>query len=62
MPVGTQVRIHGRDRHGFSTELDCTVVQYGKGKRLSYHSFNGGGTRPIISMDGAVHYYSVLAE
>lgn len=62
MPVGTRVRIHGRDRNGFTTELDCTVIEYGQGKRLEYRTCDKNGTRPIISMDGAVNYYSVLND
>lgn len=36
LPVGSIVIWHGRDRRGYSTALDCTVVQSGKTKKLAY--------------------------
>lgn len=59
MPVGTKVRIHGRDRRGYATTLDCTIVQYGKSKALSYLPCGYGGLKKIAKLDGEVHYYSV---
>ncbi len=41
LPVGSIVTWHGRDRRGYSTELDCTVVQSGKTKVLAYSGWNG---------------------
>ena len=63
LPVGTEVVLHGRDRHGYSTELTCEVVQEeGKrAKQLRY--FDSSEMRvkriPIRRLDGAVHFYSV---
>ena len=56
LPVGTRVRVHGRDMRGRVTEVEYIVVQYGKGKRLSW---GGSVTRPIVKTDGTAHYYSV---
>ena len=36
LPPGSTVIWHGRDRRGYHTQLECTVVQYGKGKALAY--------------------------
>ncbi len=36
LPVGTRVVLHGQDRFGTPTQLQCTVIQSGKRKVLSY--------------------------
>ena len=63
MPEGTRVILHGRDRRGYSTELECVLVKTGRGKgrRLRYYEIDGiAGYKPINKLDGAVHWYEVL--
>ena len=48
MPAGSIVLLHGRDRFGIHTQLECTIVQSGKSKKLSYRNTDGLTTlRPI---------------
>ncbi|MBQ1514569.1 MAG: hypothetical protein IIZ51_01825 [Lachnospiraceae bacterium] len=63
LPVGTEVTLHGRDRHGYSTELMCEVVQEAgkRAKQLRY--FDSSEMRvkriPIRRLDGVVHFYTI---
>jgi len=41
LPVGTEIIWHGRDLRGYSTELECTVVQSGRTKALAYRDTDG---------------------
>lgn len=41
LPAGTKVILHGRDRRMYATELDCTIVQSGKSKKLAYRDVDG---------------------
>lgn len=36
LPIGTKVNLHGRDRFGIPTWLECTVIKSGKKKVLAY--------------------------
>ena len=36
LPAGTRVNLHGQDRFGVPSWLECTVVQSGKKKVLAY--------------------------
>lgn len=36
LPVGSTVIWHGRDRRGYHTELECTLLHSGKKKVLSW--------------------------
>lgn len=48
LEVGTPVILHGRDRRGYHTELECTVVQSGKSKVLAFRDIDGTRqTKPI---------------
>lgn len=59
MPVGTRIDLHGRDRNGYSTVLECTIVQSGKSKKLAYTDYYGTRTvLPIRKIEGAIHYYT----
>ena len=61
LPVNTRVAIHGRDRRGYPTELECTVIQGERSKQLEYYDF-GARTLiriPIRTLDGVIHYYTV---
>lgn len=66
LPVGTKVTLHGRDRHGYSTELMCEVVQEAgkRVKQLRYFDSSEMCVKriPIRRLDGAVHFYSVEVE
>ena len=63
LPEGARVRVHGRDRQGYSTELDCVVVRTKRGVGLAYSDYYGGRTvMSIRALDGAVHYYSIPEE
>ena len=58
LEAGTPVILHGHDRHGYSTELHCTVVQSGKAKVLAYRDTDGTRqTKPIRDYPGK--YYTV---
>ena len=53
-----KVILHGRDRHGYSTELHCTLVQSGKAKVLAYRDTDGTRqTKPIRDYPGK--YYTI---
>ncbi len=63
LPVGTEILLHGRDRHGEATQLECTVTQSGKKKILSYWDINGcRETKPIRQLDGVDRFYSVKPD
>ena len=36
LPVGSKVTLHGCDRYGMHTQLECEIVQSGKKKLLKY--------------------------
>ena len=59
LPVGTRIDLHGRDRHGYSTVIECTIVQSGKSKKLAYTDYYGARTvLPIRKIEGPIHYYT----
>ena len=59
LPVGTKIDLHGRDRHGYTTIINCQIVQSGKSKKLAYSDFYGNRTvLPIRKIEGAIHYYT----
>lgn len=41
LPVGSKVTLHGCDRYGIHTQLECTIIQSGKAKKLSYRNTDG---------------------
>ena len=41
LPIGTKVQLHGADRHGEHTTLDCVITQSGKHRVLSYTDYYG---------------------
>ena len=47
LPVGTIVIVHGFDRHGEHTQMECKIVSSGKGKALGYSTAWGPETIPI---------------
>lgn len=48
LPVGSAVVLHGCDRYGCHTTLDCTVIQSGKSKVLAYRDVDYlQSTKPI---------------
>ena len=60
LPEGARVRVHGRDRFGYSTALDCWVVESGRYKKLAYTGLDGlTHTMGIGGRDGEGKYYSV---
>lgn len=63
LPEGTLVTVHGWDRHGYSTETLCTVVQGPRSKQLRYFDDKQKCVKrmPIRTLDGFVHFYSVEA-
>ena len=59
LPVGTRIDVHGRDRHGYSTIINCRIVQSGKSKKLAYSDYYGCRTViPIRRIEGPIHYYT----
>ncbi len=59
MPAGSTVTLHGRDRHGEHTQLECVVCRSGRKKVLAYPGINGlRETKPIRALDGETHYYT----
>ena len=57
LEVGTPVILHWRDRRGYHTELECTVVQSGKSKVLAFRDIDGTRqTKPIRDYPGK--YYT----
>ena len=61
MPEGTAVVLHGRDRRGYSTELECTVVKTERSSALRYWDRTTGMVKriPVRTLDGVVHYYTI---
>ena len=61
LPEGTPVVLHGRDRRGYSTELDCTVVKSQRSSVLRYWDRSSGMVKrmPVRTLDGVVHYYTI---
>lgn len=60
LPVGAAVVLHGVDRRGFHTMLDCTVIKSQKTKKLSYFDRTVGFTKVITirELDGKQRYYT----
>ncbi len=59
LPSGTKILLHGRDRYGEATQLECTVAQSGKKKILTYWDVNmHRETKPIRQLDGVDRYYT----
>ena len=58
LDTGTRIILHGHDRHGYRTELHCTLVQSWKTKLLAYRDENQTRqTKPIRDYPGK--YYTV---
>ena len=66
LPAGVTVTVHGRDRHGYSTELECEVVHTTSGKSRQLRYFDPGAKMvkrmPVKNLDGIVHYYTIAAD
>ena len=61
LPPGSTVLWHGRDRRGYHTQLECTVVQYGRGKALAYRDVNMlTKTKPIRDLPN--RYFTLVKE
>ena len=41
LPVGSVVELHGYDRFGVPTTLECTVVKSVKSRIMTYHDWMG---------------------
>ena len=55
--VGSTVYLIGRDRHGYTTQQECLVVQSGKKKVLQMRDYTGTiTTKPIRDYPGK--YYT----
>ena len=61
LPVGTRVDLHGFDRHGIPTWLECTVVQSYRKKVLEYRDVDGMKTTKNIR-DYPNKYYTVKEQ
>lgn len=48
LPVGSRVTYHSHDNRGYSTELECEVVQVGQHKELRYSWMHGYERMKII--------------
>ena len=50
-----------RDRRGYSTEIDCTVVKSQRSSALRYWDRTTGTVKriPVRTLDGVVHYYTI---
>ena len=61
LPEGTAVVLHGRDRRGYSTEIDCEVVKSKRSSALRYWDRTTGMVKriPVRTLDGVVHYYTI---
>ena len=58
---GTRVNLCGRDRRGFTTWLECTIVQSGKHKVFAYWDYyEGRKTKHIREYQGK--WYEVEDE
>lgn len=62
LPVGAEVAVHGRDRRGNSTWVDCVVVQSGRTKVLKYLDFYGTGAGTVRIRDLPNKYFTVKEE
>lgn len=66
LPGGVTVTVHGRDRRGYSTELECEVVHTTSGKSRQLRYFDPGTMMvrrmPVKQLDGVVHYYTVASD
>ena len=61
LPIGAKVTLHGRDRRGYSTKLECTVVKSVRSKALAYRDVDGRTeTKPI--RDYPNKYYTKGAD
>lgn len=61
LPEGTAVTLHRRDRHGYPTELECTVVKTERSAALRYYDRTDRLVKriPVRTLDNVVHYYTV---
>ena len=41
LPAGSKVTLHGCDRYGMATQIECTVVQSGRKKVLEWFDKSG---------------------
>ena len=61
LPIGAKVTLHGRDRRGYSTKLECAIVQSARSKTLAYRDIDGlTKTKPI--RDYPNKYYTKGAD
>ena len=61
LPIGAKVTLHGRDRRGYSTKLECTIVKSARSKALAYRGVDGlTETKPI--RDYPNKYYTKGAD
>ena len=61
LPIGAKVTLHGRDRRGYSTKLECTIVKSARSKALAYRDVDGlTETKPI--RDYPNKYYTKGAD
>ena len=61
LPIGAKVTLHGRDRRGYSTKLECAIVQSARSKALAYRDVDGlTETKPI--RDYPNKYYTKGAD
>lgn len=61
LPAGSAVVMHGVDRRGIHTMLDCTVVNSYKTKKLEYFDKSVGFSKVISvrTLDGKDRYYTL---
>ena len=58
LPVGSKVTLHGADRFGLHTQLECTIVQSGKKKVLEYMNLDPFGIRTKAIQNYPNKYYT----
>ena len=53
LPIGTMVTVHGHDKYGYPTTLECEIVQaiQGRRKELRYTDWAGDFQRMPIRMN-----------
>lgn len=61
LPDGATVFVHGRDRHGYSTERMCEIITDGRARKLRYFDSSEMMVKrmPVRKLDGVVHFYTV---
>lgn len=62
LEIGSRVTVHGADRHGTHTMLECTVVQRGKAKALAYRGWSGTETMAIRDYPGKAFTVEVSGD